>query len=67
MNTFNIPLLRRDRKDTPKLLLSKHLKEIKSKRLPLETKNTLLIETGVSVLFRLFISSSEVCNTAYVL
>ena len=36
-------------------------------KLPLETKNTLQIEHESVVLLRLFISSNEVCNTAYTL
>ena len=49
------------------LLLVPFENKLKIKRLPLETKNTLKIENGSSVLLRLFINSNDVWNTAYAL
>ena len=37
------------------------------KKLPLEIKDTLQTENGISVSLRLYINSNEVCNTAYAL
>ena len=50
-----------------KLLRKGNNYEIKFKRLPLETKNILQTENGSLVFLSLFISSIEVCNTAYAL